>query len=257
MDHQYAVAVGYNFSLVPEAEFNGINLKSVGAIRIQGQNHTLFKGETYEDARKLDRVLDRHEEYPIKDYKLEPVIMRGEAEMVIPGFDKDRDNFFFGGYAMVCDGKVIPFDFSGISWDIYQEGDRVLVPFETGCTSLLTDYYLDDCYEEAYQEVGLRIKDITAEYLSKATAISEFMVCLELDGEELYPEDISKKGSFCIKSLSFSDYEKDYPVDQTILKAFQQKLCEKTIPIEDRIHSAEAKMLGGNEFAKPEVAQER
>lgn len=257
MDNQYAVGVGYNFSVVPENELKGINLKEAGVVRFEGQNRTLYKGITYEDSRKLDRVLDRHEEHPIQDHRIQPVIMRGEAEMIIPGFDKDRDNFFFGGYSMVCDGKVIPFDFSGVAWDIHQEGDRVLVPFETGRTSLLTDYYLDDCYEEAYQEAGLRINDITAEYLSKATSISEFMVCLELDGEELYPEDISKKGSFCIKSLSFSDFEKDYPVDQDILTAFQQKLCEKNTSIDDRIHTAETQIIGSNRPDGSEKTPER
>lgn len=238
MENRYAVAVGYNFGFIPSEDLSEIKLKEVGTVRYEGKNRTLYKGSTYEDSQKIDALLDRYGEYPIRDHRIEPVIMSGQVEMVIPGFDNDRDSFLWGGYSFVCEGKKIPVDFSGIGWSIAQTGDRILASFETGRTPLLTDCFLDDCYEADYQEVGLRINDITAEFLSKATSISEFMVSLELDGKELYPEDIQKLGDFRISSLTFSNLEKEYPVKQEVLHAFHTSLAAEKPSIDQQIGSA-------------------
>jgi len=238
MENFHAVAVGYNFGLIPAEDLSEIKLNDVGAVRFEGKNLPLLKGQTYEDSRKLDALLDQYGEYPIKDYTIEPVIMAGQVEMVIPGFDKERDSFLWGGYAFVCDGKKIPVDFSGIGWDIDQTGDRVLVSFETGRTPLLTDWFLDDCYEADYQEAGLRINDITAEFLSKAMSISEFMVSLELNGKELDPEAIQKQGDFRITALTFSNEEKEYAVKQEVLNAFHTSLAAEKPSIDQQIGSA-------------------
>lgn len=252
MDNRYAVAVGYNFGLIPLEDLSEIKLKEAGAIRYEGKSRTLFKGETYEDSRKVDMLLDRYGEHPIKDHKIEPVIMSGEVEMVIPGFDKNRDSFLWGGYSFVCDGKQIPFDFSGIAWNIEQTGDLVLVSFETGRTGLMTDYFLDDCYETDYQEAGLRFHDITAEFLSNATSISEFTVSLELDGEELDAEAISQRGDFRITSLTFSNEEKEYPVSQAVLDAFHISLHTPKPSIDQQIDSAKSRQTS-NDHSNPDL----
>lgn len=254
MDTRYAVAVGYKFGFIPSGDLSEIKLKEVGAIRFDGKNQALFKGETYEDSRKIDTLLDHYGEHSIKDHRIEPVIMSGEVEMVIPGFDKDRDSFLWGGYSFVCDGKKIPVDFSGIGWDIEQTGDRVLVSFETGRTPLLTDYFLDDCYEADYQELDLRINDITAEFLSKATSISEFMVSLELDGEDLDPEEISRRGDFRITSLTFSNEEKEYPVKQDVLDAFHTFLHAPKPSIDQQIGSAKTRQAS-NDHCNSEISK--
>lgn len=222
-----AVAVGYNFALVPRNELVGIYFKDAGAVRVDGKNYVLSKGFTYEESRKIDVLLDKYEEYSIADYKIEPVIMSGEVEMTIPGFDKVRDSFIFGAYAFVCDGNVIPVDFSGTAWDIQQEGEKVTVSFTTGRTPLATDCFLDSCYEADYSSLGLRINDITAEFLAKANAISEFMVSLELDGQECGPVDIARLGQFSIKALSFQNDSKVFSVSPEVLEAYNENLREE------------------------------
>jgi len=223
-DNVFAVAVGYNFGFIPADDLNGIHINLAGAIRFEGENWNLFKAANYEDSKKIDVLLDRYGEYSIKGYKIEPVIMRGSVEMTVPGYDIDRDSVVFGAYSFICEGKEIPIDFSGTSWNIHQDGDRILVSFETGLTGLLSDCFLDDCYEDAYHEAGLRINDITAEFLSKATSISEFMVSIELNGEELSPEQISQQGSYVIKSLSFENTRTEFFVNKDVIHEFNQTL---------------------------------
>lgn len=227
-----AVGVGYNFALIPERELAGIHLKESGAVRIHDENRILYKAATYEESQKIDKLLDRYEEYPIKDYAIEPVIMSGVLELNVYGFDKNQDNLSFGGYTFICDDKSIPFDFSGTSWDVYQDGSILTIPFKTGSTLLLTDYFLDDCYLDDYKELGLRMQDITAEFLSKAIEISEFVVDMEFHGEEYNPVDIAQMGGFKLKELSFSDGENEYMVNPEVLQNFNEELqkeADKTI----------------------------
>lgn len=224
----YAVAVGYNFGLIPAKDLDGIQIRPTGTtVYFENQAWNLFKAQSFEESRKIDALLNRYGEQPIEEHKLEPVIMQGELEMVIPGFNKDRDSLLFGGYTLICDGKEIPFDFSGTAWDISQDGDRLSVPFHTGNTPFSKDYFLDDCFEADYAAAGLRINDITAAFLSKASSISEFMVSLELNGEEYSPEDICHMGGFTLKSLSFSDQKKDYPVKEDVLAAYNTSLAKE------------------------------
>ena len=238
-----AVAVGYNFGLIPVEELSNIKLKQVSSIvRLDEQNWNLFKAENYEDSRKVDSLLDRYGEYAIKDHLIEPVIMSGEIEMKLPGFDADRDSFLFGGYSFLCEGKEIPVDFSGVAWDIEQEGDNVLISFITGKTPLLTDYFLDDCYIEEYEKLGLRVNDITAKFLSQASSISEFMVSLEMDGKEYAPEDIAQLGAFKLRSLSFENGNCEYRITGDVLEAFNESLCKNLRPsLSTQIHSAESR----------------
>lgn len=63
-----AVAVGCNFSIVPSKELEEINLMSSGAVRFENETRNLYKAATYEESRKIDELLDRYGEYPIKDY---------------------------------------------------------------------------------------------------------------------------------------------------------------------------------------------
>ena len=66
-----AVAVGYNFGIVPSKELEGIQLKPSGAIKFENENWNLYKAATFDESRKIDVLLDRFGEYPIKDYQVE------------------------------------------------------------------------------------------------------------------------------------------------------------------------------------------
>ncbi len=235
-----AVAVGYNFGLIPSGALRDIALTPMeSAVYIDEAAWHLFKAATFDDSRKVDDLLDKYGEHSIRDYKIEPVIMSGELELVIPGFDKERDSLLFGGYLFRCDGKDIPLDFSGISWSIDQTGDKLTVPFETGKTPLSTYYFLDDSYTEEYSAMGLRVQDITASFLSQASAISEFMVSLELNGKEYGPEDIARLGGFSLKSLCFSNQKSEYAVSQSVLDAFNIHISQEkeTGPITNTLPS--------------------
>lgn len=220
-----AVSVGYNFGLIPAEALTGIELMPTeSAVRFQDQNWNLFKAKTYEDSRKIDVLLDKYGEHPILKHRIEPVRMSGELEIEFPGFDKERDSLLFGGYTFVCDGKDIPFDFSGTAWDIQQNGDLITIPFYTGKTPLSTDYFLDDCYEEEYAAAGFHLNEISASFLASATSISEFMVSLEQNGKEYGPEDIARMGRFTLKSLTFSNLKKEYPIQPEVLAAYNHSL---------------------------------
>lgn len=242
-----AVSAGNHFGFVPVDDCKDISLMPAGSVRYEGRNWPLFNGSSYDELRKIDKLLDRCEKYSVKDHRIEPVIMSGEVEMTVPGFDRDRDSLLFGGYAFLRDGKTIPFDFSGMAWDILQEGDTLSIPFHTGRTALMTDYYLDACYEDDYINAGLRINDITAAFLSQADSISEFMVSLEMEGKEYAPEDIAGIGRFAIKSLCFENDEKQFPVKQEVLDAFNQKM-NQVRSLSDQIQSAE--LRAGSQVAE-------
>lgn len=155
------------------------------------------------------------------------VIMSGQFEMSVPGFDKERDSILFGAYNVIVNGKEVPFDFYGMSWNIEDNGDKVTVDFESGRNFINTDNTLDEIYEETYAEQGFTISDITAEFLSQCTEIREFFVSLDIyrDGEwdELGPEEIAKEGHFQLNNLSFSDGVSTYPVKEEAIEAFNRR----------------------------------
>lgn len=232
MKHEMtAVAVGYNFGLVPSSELDGIELKHIGVVHIDGKNYDLSKATTFEGSQKIDTLLDKYGEYQIADYQIHPVIMSGKLELVIPGFKPERDSLLFGGYCFECDGKKVPVDFSGTAWGISPSLDMVTVTFETGRTPLATDFFLDEIYAPDYTAAGLRFQDITAEFLSKASGISEFMVVAEVDGKEMSPEEIARNGRFTLKALEFEDHESVYSMSEEVLDNFNRNLAgEKAKP---------------------------
>lgn len=223
-ENKLAVAVGYNFGLIPEEEMNGIALDGEGVIHFEGQNYTLYKAKTYEDSRKIDTLLDKYGEYSIKEYKMEPVIMSGEFEMILPGFDKDTSCLGFGSYTFKCEDKDIPVDFSGVSYDLEQDEDKIKISFETGRTMMNTHCFLDDCYFEDYKKLGIRINDITAKFLSETTEIVDFFIDGEIANKEFATTDLPAGGKFTLKSLCFSDGIHDYPVKEEVIEAFNKSL---------------------------------
>lgn len=229
--NKVAVAVGYHFGIVPREEVADISMKMNGVVLFEGEKWNLMKASSYEDSRKIDQLLDKYGEYAIKDYKIEPVIMFGTVEMVVPGFDKERDSLMFGAYEVTTEGKTVPFDFSGMGWNIEQDGDKITVNFQSGRNWMNTDNYLwddDGDYAERYKEEGLCIQDITADFLSKATSIDEFMISLEMEREgkwmEYDPEGIAALGGFAIKELYFDNGKEDFAVRQDVLNSYNESI---------------------------------
>ena len=66
-----AVKAGYNFNLFPEQELSHISLEPTGGkVCVEGASHPLYRGTTYAESEKVDRLLDAYGEMPIRDYKV-------------------------------------------------------------------------------------------------------------------------------------------------------------------------------------------
>jgi hypothetical protein len=66
-----AVKAGYNFNLFPEENLSGIDLEPTGGkVEVGGVVYPLYRGATYAESEKVDRLLDAYGEMPIRDYKV-------------------------------------------------------------------------------------------------------------------------------------------------------------------------------------------
>ena len=65
-----AVNVGYVFNIFDEKDLNGINLKEVGRdfVELHGDIYPLLCGETFEDSKKVDVLLDKYGEHRVLDH---------------------------------------------------------------------------------------------------------------------------------------------------------------------------------------------
>ncbi len=66
-----AVKAGYNFNLFPEESLSHINLEPTGGkVEVKGVVYPLYRGTTFAESEKVDRLLDAYGEMPIRDYKV-------------------------------------------------------------------------------------------------------------------------------------------------------------------------------------------
>ena len=66
-----AVKAGYNFNLLPEESLSHINLEPAGGkVCVEGVTYPLYRGTTFAESEKVDRLLDAYGEMPIRDYKV-------------------------------------------------------------------------------------------------------------------------------------------------------------------------------------------
>lgn len=66
-----AVKAGYNFNLFPEESLSHINLEPAGGkVCVEGVTYPLYRGTTFAESEKVDRLLDAYGEMPIRDYKV-------------------------------------------------------------------------------------------------------------------------------------------------------------------------------------------
>lgn len=66
-----AVKAGYSFNLFPEENLCGIDLEPTGGkVCVEGVTYPLYRGTTYAESEKVDRLLDAYGEMPIRDYKV-------------------------------------------------------------------------------------------------------------------------------------------------------------------------------------------
>ena len=65
-----AIGVGYYFAIVDSSEAKNIRLKQTNTlVNVEGETYMLYKGETFEESQKVDRLFDTGiSTYPINDY---------------------------------------------------------------------------------------------------------------------------------------------------------------------------------------------
>lgn len=99
-------------------------------------------------------------------------ILKNQNGNYIPLSSNDVQHMSIGGFSFKIEDDLIPFD-----WDAFSisEEDKIF-NFETGRGLLFNDYEISDCYNEAYEEIGITREEITAEFLASAHSIEEFFI---------------------------------------------------------------------------------
>ena len=89
-----------------------------------------------------------------------------------PLSNKEAQSVSIGGFGFEINEDSIPFD-----WDAFY-GTEVnnVFQFQTGKGFLWNDFEISECYDETYEEIGIKKEEITAEFLASTTHINEFFV---------------------------------------------------------------------------------
>lgn len=153
-------------------------------------------------------------------------ILQNQNGKFIPISNEEAKSVSIGGFSFVIDGNTIPFD-----WDAFSgsEIDKVF-QFETGTGWFWDDYNLSDCYDEQYEDIGIKREDITAEFLASVQHIDEFFVDFEdADNQECgvgWYADNANDAQYKINILEMSFYDLDtqktYPVKKDVLYKYNR-----------------------------------
>lgn len=66
-----AIAAGVHFAIVPAIEAKDIALMSDGLVTIGGHDYTLYRGQTFDESRKVDAILDQYEELSVAPHRVD------------------------------------------------------------------------------------------------------------------------------------------------------------------------------------------
>lgn len=66
-----AIAAGVNFAIVPAIEAKDIALMPDGLVSISGHDYTLYRGQTFDESRKVDLILDQYEELSVAPHRVD------------------------------------------------------------------------------------------------------------------------------------------------------------------------------------------
>ncbi len=66
-----AIAAGVNFAIVPAIEAKDIALMPDGLVSIGGHDYTLYRGQTFDESRKVDVILDQYEELSVAPHRVD------------------------------------------------------------------------------------------------------------------------------------------------------------------------------------------
>jgi hypothetical protein len=140
--------------------------------------------------------------------------------------NEEATSVSIGGFSFEIGEHTIPFD-----WDSFSGSERDKVfQFETGAGWFFSDYEMSDCYDEQYEEIGIKKEDITAEFLASVSHIDEFFVDFDdVDGKEQgigWYADNTNEAQYKIKILEMYFYDlatqNTYPVKQEVLDKYNK-----------------------------------
>lgn len=66
-----AIAAGVNFAIVPAIEAKDIALMPDGLVSIGGHDYTLYRGQTFDESRKVDAILNQYEELGVTPHRVD------------------------------------------------------------------------------------------------------------------------------------------------------------------------------------------
>lgn len=91
----------------------------------------------------------------------------------------------FGGYAVTTTVKgkelQVPFDWESFVANVQEDGTLLIEAGEPTCFG--GEPELDSCYDDEYDELGIKRTDLTAKVLASATSIDEFVISCDSDEE--------------------------------------------------------------------------
>ena len=155
----------------------------------------------------------------------------------VPIDDNEIEDVSIGGYEFVIGGLRVPFD-----WEAHEGGwdYNGFYSFSTGRGWFFNDFELDTCYDEAYEELGLKREDITAVFLASAQHINDFYVnFVTKDGAECeagFWKDNAKDDApyrLALRSVSFEDVEtgRIYNMNSAVVNAFNNGDKLRVLPL--------------------------
>jgi len=85
-DEKIAIKVGTEFVLADKSEISYIKLSETqSAVMVDGVEYPLFKGETFEESKKVDELIDL---YGYQAYHTEDYLLKEEQDIIAPSFSK-------------------------------------------------------------------------------------------------------------------------------------------------------------------------
>lgn len=137
--------------------------------------------------------------------------------LTISDYKESGDGLSFGGYCFDIQirnvNRKIDFDFPGFAASVQEDGTLLL---EAGADTWLgSNDYLDDCYDEEYENLGISRSTLTAAILASTTKIEEFTVNCEGESD------------LRILSVIFEDDEGMYPVSYAVIDEYNHRISEQ------------------------------
>lgn len=137
-------------------------------------------------------------------------------------------NVDIGGFAIMKDGKNIPFDFDATSFADNEDGTYSYGNWDG---RFFKHEDVDDGYAEEWANNGLAIDDITAEFLSQTDELSEFYFQLsDIDAtENVIPSVLT-----VTEVVFFDENDEEYSIKPAVIERYN--LVRITEDIESMLH---------------------